>query len=131
VNESEELLRRLTQSDEGCLRSVLSPIPELTAGGSSEAPRNGLDRRTRGLVLLAALLALDAPPASMRWAVDAASTTGVDDSDFVAVLVASAAAAGAAQAVAGAEDLALAIGYTCVERSGAEQPGLARSGHSL
>lgn len=68
-----------------------------------------LDRRTRVLVLLAALLAADAATTSVRWAVERAAATGIDDETLVSVLVTAGSAAGAAQTVTGASRLALAL----------------------
>jgi hypothetical protein len=70
-----------------------------------------LDRRTRLLVRLAALFVLDAPTNSLRWAVDLACTTGADDDDVAAVLLATGSAVGSAQLVASAPRLALALGF--------------------
>lgn len=97
----EELLRGLAANDESCLSDVLS-------GRSSDS--SCLDRVTRALVRLSALLALDAGTSSLRWAVDVASAAGVDDAALVAVLLSSASAAGAAQTVSSAPRLALALG---------------------
>jgi alkylhydroperoxidase family enzyme len=96
-----ELLRRLAAGDERCLQSALSAVPPSDAA---------LDRPTRALVQLAALLAVDAGTASLRWAVDVASAAGVDDASLVQVLLTAAAATGTAQAVTSAPRLALALG---------------------
>ena len=106
--EAQDLLRRLARHDECSVRSVLAPRPEL---GDAEA-RAGqcLDRTTRGLVRLAALLAIGASTESLRWAVDLASASGVDDEAVTAVLIAAGLAAGSAQLVASAPRLALALG---------------------
>jgi 4-carboxymuconolactone decarboxylase len=97
----EELLRRLAAGDERCLEAVLSVVPPSGAA---------LDRPTRALVQLAALLAADAGTASLRWAVDIASAAGVDDASLVQVLLSAAAATGTAQAITSAPRLALALG---------------------
>src|SRR6202020_1417318 len=73
ASEARNLLRHLAASDEDSLRTVLVPTPEF---GGSDAPTPGaLDRRTRALVRLAALFAIDAGTESLRWAVDLASAT--------------------------------------------------------
>lgn len=69
-----------------------------------------LDRGTRALVQLAALLAVGAATVSLRWAVDVASTAGVDDARLVAAMLAVAGAVGGAQTVSNAPRLALALG---------------------
>jgi len=101
VNATEQLLRRLADNDEVCLQAVLA----------SERPDAAvLDRETWALVRLAALLAVDAATASLRWAVDVASAKGLDDVALVQVLLTAASAVGAAQTVANAPRLALALG---------------------
>jgi alkylhydroperoxidase/carboxymuconolactone decarboxylase family protein YurZ len=95
------LLRDLADQDERCMHAVLCSEPEVCGG---------LDRETFALVRLSALLATDAPTDSLRWAVDEAATTGIDDAALAQVLVSTAPAAGAAQAVASAARLALALG---------------------
>jgi alkylhydroperoxidase/carboxymuconolactone decarboxylase family protein YurZ len=95
------LLRHLAEHDERSVSAVLASAPEV---------RGGLDRETFALVRLSALLATDAPTDSLRWAVDAAATAGIDDAALAQVLVSTAPTAGAAQAVAGAARLALAMG---------------------
>jgi 4-carboxymuconolactone decarboxylase len=101
VDGTKELLRRLAAGDERSVQAVLSAAPPHGAA---------LDRGTRALVQLAALLAVDAGTPSLRWAVDVASAAGVDDASLVQVLLTAAAATGAAQAVTSAPRLALALG---------------------
>jgi 4-carboxymuconolactone decarboxylase len=98
---TEQLLRRLAVGDEGCLQRALSGRPPADPA---------LDRATRALVQLAALLAVDAGTTSLRWAVDVASAAGVDDASLVQVLLIAASATGTAQAMASAPRLALALG---------------------
>lgn len=99
-----ELLRSLSDADERSLEALIDPMPR-----SSGPCRIVLDRSTRLLVELAALLAADAPIASVRWAVERAGATGVDDEELVGVLLASGPATGAAQTVTSAPRLALAL----------------------
>jgi 4-carboxymuconolactone decarboxylase len=101
VDAPADLLRRLATSDEHCIREVL-------AGARPHAA--ALSPVARALVQLAAMLAVDAPTTSVRWAVDVASTAGLDDAALVRVLVSAASAAGTAQTVASAPRLALAVG---------------------
>lgn len=107
VSESRSLLRRLAANDEGSVRTVLAPSP-MTGG---PAPRSvlSLDRRTRLLVHLAALLVVDASTESLRWAADLASSCGADDGTIAAVLIAAGSVAGVAEVVATAPRLALAL----------------------
>jgi 4-carboxymuconolactone decarboxylase len=110
VDGPEALLRRLTANDEGSLASVLTPTPEFAAAAPGCAGA-ALHPEIRVLVRLAALLAVDAPTISLRWAVELASSTGADDEALVGVLVISEPAVGAAQVVATAPRLALALGF--------------------
>ena len=99
-----ELLRRLAASDESSLEAAFSAA----AGGPDGIVLN-LDRSTRILVELAALLATDAPTTSVRWAAERAAAAGADDEALLGVLLAAGAAAGGAQMVTSAPRLALAL----------------------
>jgi alkylhydroperoxidase/carboxymuconolactone decarboxylase family protein YurZ len=109
ASEARELLRRLAAGDEASLRAVLAPTPE--RGSVDRAFPTTLDRQTRDLVRLAALLAVEASSTSLRWAVELASTNGVDDDAIVGALASTARATGASQAVSSAPRLALALGF--------------------
>lgn len=109
VSEALELLRRLAAHDERSLRRAMAPTPEFE--GEDALMNPALDRRTRVLVRLAALLAVGACTESLRWAVELASSTGADDDTLAAVLLATGTAAGSAQVVEAAPRLALALGY--------------------
>jgi hypothetical protein len=102
----EALLRQLAEGDEHSLRQVLAPPATALALAEQR-----LDTRTATLVRLGALLALDASTTSVRWAVERASCMGADDDAIVGVLLTAAPAAGAAQLVASAPRLALALGF--------------------
>jgi 4-carboxymuconolactone decarboxylase len=108
VRELRILLRRLAVNDEGSVQTVISPSPIRGTPGPRAVP--ALDRRTRLLVHLAALLVLDSSAESLRWATDLAGASGADDSTLAAVLIAAGSAAGSAQVVAMAPRLALALG---------------------
>ena len=108
-SEPEALLRRLAAADEGSLKPLLAPC-----SGLGDAPAPGsqvLDQRLRALIRLAALLAIDAPTTSLRWAVELAASTGATSQAITEVLAATAAASGSAQVVASAPRLALALGF--------------------
>jgi 4-carboxymuconolactone decarboxylase len=86
----------------------MSPTP----GRATEEPTTeALDRRTRALIRLAALLVLGAPTTSVQWAVELASATGADVETLTGVLLAAAPAAGTAQVCESAPRLALALGF--------------------
>lgn len=99
-----DLLRRLASHDEGLLRRVLRPVPAL---GSNNLC--ALDRRTRLLVRLGALVAVDAAIPSLRWAAELAAASGAGDDALAEVLVSASKAAGSAQLVASAPRLAQAL----------------------
>jgi 4-carboxymuconolactone decarboxylase len=71
---------------------------------------SGLDARTYSLVKIAALIALDAPPASYFAQVGFALEAGVDPDEILKVLVAVAPQVGLPRAVAAAPELMLALG---------------------
>ncbi|MFZ0013974.1 MAG: hypothetical protein WAL25_07650 [Acidimicrobiia bacterium] len=75
TTEHRELLRRLTLNDEGSLRMVMS-------GGNADNPRL-LDDRTRALVKLAGLVALDAEIASLQVARDEVWASGARDEEIL------------------------------------------------
>lgn len=116
VDDARQLLRRLAAGDESSLQMALWP------GVASDSPLPAacplLDTRTRQLVQLAALLALDASTESLRWAVDRASAAGADDDALAAVLIVAGFTAGSAQLATSASRLALALG---IESAGEER----------
>jgi len=99
-----DLLRRLASHDEPLLRRVLRPGP-----GRDLDPICALDRRTRVLVRLVALLAVDAGTPSVRWAAELASAAGAGVDAMAAVLVSAGRTGGSAQLVASASRLAAAL----------------------
>ena len=105
-----DLLLRLAAGDERALRAILHPEID-PASRVRSTDGEFLDRRTRLLVLLGALLTLDASTDAVRWAVDLASTAGAGDDALAAVLLATGSAAGAAQLVSSAARLATALDY--------------------
>jgi alkylhydroperoxidase/carboxymuconolactone decarboxylase family protein YurZ len=98
------VLRRLAAGDARFLDGAFRP-----EGANGEAPAINLDRSTRVLVELAALLAADAPTTSVRWAAERAAAAGAGDEELLGVLLAAGAAAGGAQMVTSAPRLALAL----------------------
>lgn len=72
----------------------------------------GLDARAFSLVKIAALIALDAPPASYAWQVRNAVEFGVSAEDMLGVLRAIAPLVGAPRAVAAAPEIMLALGLS-------------------
>ncbi len=97
----EETLRRLAIRDE--------PIAE-TVGGA-DATATGLDRKTRALVRIGALVATDAAEASYLRPVEAALLAGATKEEVVGVLVAVMPTVGSARVVSAAPRLGLVLGY--------------------
>ena len=101
-------------------REVLGALalgdPDLLAEGlearANWKSKSGLDGRSYALVKLAALIALDAPPASYLWQVSNALAEGATPEDLVGVLIAIAPQVGGPKLVAAAPELMLALGLT-------------------
>lgn len=77
-SEHRELIRRLTLSDETTLADVMA--------GRSTQSKPLLDDRTRSLVRLAGLIALDARTTSLQAVAEAAFASGARDEEIVEVL---------------------------------------------
>jgi 4-carboxymuconolactone decarboxylase len=77
--------------------------------------RSGLDARAFSLVKLAALIALDAPPASYVWQVANALDAGATPADLVGVLIAIAPQVGGPRTIAAAPELMVALGMSLPE----------------
>ena len=88
-----------------------------TAVGLREAQleNTGLDARTFALVKIAALIALDAPPASYAWQVTNALEDGASPEDILGVLRAIAPQVGGPKVVAAAPEVMLALGLNLDE----------------
>jgi alkylhydroperoxidase/carboxymuconolactone decarboxylase family protein YurZ len=71
---------------------------------------SGLDPRTFALVKIAALIALDAPPASYAWQIANAIEEGVTPEDIVGVLRAVAPQVGGPRTVAAAAEIMVSLG---------------------
>lgn len=74
--------------------------------------RSGLDARSYALVKIAALIAMDAPPASYVWQVANALTEGATPNDILGVLIAVAPQVGGPRIVAAAPEIMVALGLT-------------------
>lgn len=101
-------------------RDVLSGLalgnPELLLDGlelrAEMQERSGLDPRSFALVKVAALVALDAPPASYLWQVANALDAGATPGELVGVLRAIAPQVGGPRTVAAAPELMVALGLS-------------------
>jgi len=71
---------------------------------------SGLDGRTFALVKIAALIALDAPPASYAWQIANALEEGATPEDFIGVLRAVAPQVGGPRVIAAAPEIMVAMG---------------------
>lgn len=105
ADSTRELLTALTMGDPDLLAEGL----ELRAQWKD---RSGLDRRSFALVKLAALIALDAPPASYLWQVSNALEAGATPEDLIGVLIAIAPQVGGPRLVAAAPELMVALGLS-------------------
>jgi len=100
-----EVLAALAQGDPDLLASGLEVRAEWKG-------RSGLDSRSYALVKLAALIALDAPPASYIWQVSNALESGATPEDLIGVLIAIAPQVGGPKLVAAAPELMVALGLS-------------------
>lgn len=77
--------------------------------------QSGLDPRAFSLVKIAALVALDAPPASYVWQVANALDSGATPSEIVGVLRAIAPQVGGPRCIAAAPEIMVALGLSLPE----------------
>jgi alkylhydroperoxidase/carboxymuconolactone decarboxylase family protein YurZ len=78
----------------------------------AQQEQSGLDAQTFDLVKIAALVALDAPPASYAWQIANAIDHGVTPEQILGVLRAVAPQVGGPRVVAAAPEIILALGLT-------------------
>lgn len=105
-----DTLKGLAVHDMGVIGSLLEMQLE-------NIEQSGLDPRTHALVRIAALITLDAAPASFMWQVGLALESGVTPDEIIGVMIALAPTIGMAKIVASAPEIALALG---VELEGLE-----------
>jgi alkylhydroperoxidase/carboxymuconolactone decarboxylase family protein YurZ len=98
-----ETLAKLALSDPDLLLAGLEARSDWQA-------TSGLDARTFSLVKIAALIALDAPPASYLWQVANAVGSGCTAAELLGVLIAVAPQVGGPRTVAAAPELMVALG---------------------
>ena len=101
---------------QGALVKLALGDPDLLAAGlevrAEWKERSGLDARSYALVKLAAIMALDAPPASYLWQVSNALDAGATPEDLLGVLIAIAPQIGGPKLVAAAPELMVALGLS-------------------
>jgi alkylhydroperoxidase/carboxymuconolactone decarboxylase family protein YurZ len=91
----------------------------ISAGRAEPAyETSGLDARSLSLVRIAALIALDAPPASYARQVGDATDAGVSAEDILGALRAVAPLVGRPKVVAAAPEIMLALGMNLPARDG-------------
>ncbi len=89
-----------------------TPILDLLARMTADSiEASSLDDRTMMLVRIAALVAVDAPPASYLLNLGAAGDVGVDEEQVRGVLAAVAPVVGTARVAAAAGNIARALGF--------------------
>jgi alkylhydroperoxidase/carboxymuconolactone decarboxylase family protein YurZ len=92
-------------------------LQEVLGLRETELQNSSLDARTFALVKIAALIALDAPPASYAWQVSNAIADGVSPEDILAVLSAVAPQVGGPKVVAAAPEIMVALGLSLPDDS--------------
>jgi 4-carboxymuconolactone decarboxylase len=98
-----EMLAALAVGDEGVLREATSMREDLRA-------QTSLDPKCFALVKIAALVALDAAPASYLWQVHAALQAGATPREILGVLTAVAPQTGMPRVIAAAPEIMVALG---------------------
>lgn len=99
----------------GVAAGDVSLLDEILGLREIELEASTLDARTFALVKIAALIALDAPPASYAWQVGNALNDGASPEDILAVLRAVAPQVGGPRVVAAAPEIMLALGLSLPE----------------
>jgi 4-carboxymuconolactone decarboxylase len=107
---SDEAIKGLATHDMNIIESLLAMQLE-------NMVESGLDPKTHALVRIAALISVDAAPASFMWQIGIALESGVTPDEILGVLIALAPTIGMAKIVATAPENALALG---VELEGLE-----------
>jgi 4-carboxymuconolactone decarboxylase len=103
------------QTLSGVATGDVTLLEEILGLREAQAARSTLDPRTFALVKIAALIALDAPPASYAWQVTNALSEGASGEDILAVLAAVAPQVGGPKVVAAAPEIMVALGLALPE----------------
>ena len=99
----------------GITSGEVEVLEEAVGLREAQLERTGLDPRTFALAKIAALIALDAPPASYAWQVSNALADGASAEDILGVLRAVAPQVGGPKVVAAAPEIMLALGLSLPE----------------
>ena len=108
-------LRRLALRDDRYIEALLAR--------ETSCSESGLDPRTRALVQLGALVAVDAAPPSYMSVAEEALEAGATYADLVGSLIVVMPVVGVPRVVSAAPNLGLAIGYDVGEALEAVDPG--------
>jgi len=104
----------VTPDTESTLRAIaIGDVDAIAAAvdlREAQQERTGLDPRTFALVKIAALIALDAPPASYAWQVANALNDGATPEDILGTLRAVAPQVGGPRVIAAAPEVMVALG---------------------
>jgi 4-carboxymuconolactone decarboxylase len=103
------------QTLSGIATGDMTMLEEAMELREAQLERTGLDARTFALVKVAALIALDAPPASYAWQIANALGEGVTPEDILGVLRAVAPQVGGPKVVAAAPEIMVALGLALPE----------------
>ncbi len=103
------------QTLSGVATGDVSLLEEALGLREAQMERVGLDARTFALVKIAALIALDAPPASYAWQIANALADGASPEDILGVLRAIAPQVGGPRVVAAAPEIMVALGLDLPE----------------
>jgi len=99
----EEMVKGLSTHDMGIIETLF--VSQL-----ENIEESGLDPKTHSLVRIAALISIDAPPASYMWQIGIALDSGVTPEEILGVMIALQPTIGMARIVAAAPEIALALG---------------------
>jgi len=108
TQETHDSLAGISVGDPSTLETAVELREDLRA-------QSGLDQRTFALTKIAALIALDAPPASYAWQVPNALAGGATADDILGVLKAVAPQVGGPRVVAAAPEIMVALGLSLPE----------------
>ncbi len=100
------------QTLSGVATGDMTLLDEALGLRDAQLANTSLDARTFALVKVAALIALDAPPASYAWQIGNALSDGATPEDILAVLRAVAPQVGGPRVVAAAPEIMIALGLS-------------------
>jgi 4-carboxymuconolactone decarboxylase len=105
AQDTQDMLAGISSGDAQVLETAIG-----LREGQLEA--SGLESSTFALVKIAALIALDAPPASYAWQVANALDDGATPEEVLGVLIAVASQVGGPRVIAAAPEIMLALGLS-------------------